>query len=189
MRTVVVSLGLLAVLPLVGGGQPPKAQPPKKGPAPVTEAIAVLHPTSKGKAQGVIRFSQKGDGVEITGEITGLTPGKHGFHVHEYGDCSAPDASSAGGHFNPTNMPHGAPDDPRHHVGDLGNIEANEAGKATVRMTAKGMRLTGPNGIIGHALIVHAKADDLKSQPSGDAGDRVACAVIGIANPQKTPAK
>ena len=184
MRTIAIGLGLVLVLPLA-------AQPPKKGgpPAAVTEAIAVLHPTAGNKVQGVVRFTIRGDAVHVTGEVTGLTPGLHGFHIHEFGDCSAPDGTSTGGHFNPTGMMHGAPDAEMHHAGDLGNIKADDSGKAVVNVTMKGMHLVGPMGIIGHGLIVHAKADDLKTQPTGDAGGRVACAVIGIAGPRKGPAK
>lgn len=159
-----------------GGDQAKKAAP--------DSAVAVLHPTSKGKAHGTVLFKQKDGHVHITGVVEGLTPGLHGFHVHEYGDCSADDASSAGGHFNPTGMPHGGPKDKKHHVGDLGNIQANEQGRATIDMKVNDLLLSGPHSIIGRGLIVHAKADDLKSQPSGDAGDRVACGVIGVANPK-----
>ena len=183
MRTIAIGLGLILVLPLA-------AQPPKGGaPAAVTEAIAVLHPTAGNKVQGVVRFTIHGDAVQVTGEITGLTPGLHGFHIHEFGDCSSADGMSTGGHFNPTHMMHGAPDAEMHHTGDLGNIKADESGKAVVNVTVKGMHLVGPTGIIGHGLIVHAKADDLKTQPTGDAGGRVACAVIGIAGPKKGPPK
>lgn len=184
MRTIAIGLGLVLVLPLA-------AQPPKTGgpPAAVTEAIAVLHPTAGNKVQGVVRFTIHGDEVQVTGEITGLTPGLHGFHIHEFGDCSSPDGMSTGGHFNPTHMMHGAPDAEMHHTGDLGNIKADESGKAVVNVTVKGMHLVGPTGIIGHGLIVHAKADDLKTQPTGDAGGRVACAAIGIAGPKKAPPK
>jgi Cu-Zn family superoxide dismutase len=107
--------------------------------------------------------------------------------VHQFGDCSAPDATSAGGHFNPSDHPHGAPDADERHAGDMGNIEANDQGVATLDYVDKVMKLDGPGSIIGHAVIVHEKADDLKSQPTGDAGGRIACGVVGVANPE--PAK
>jgi Cu-Zn family superoxide dismutase len=121
-----------------------------------------------------------GEGVHFTGTVTGLPPGQHGFHIHETGDCSAPDASSAGGHFNPTGAPHGAPSAAEHHAGDLGNIEANAEGQAEVNIHANGVSLeeAAPNSIKGKAVIVHAAADDLQTQPTGNAGARLACGVI-----------
>ena len=147
------------------------------------KAIAVLHPTQGSNVAGIVTFTASGDAVKVVADLTGLTPGKHGFHIHEFGDCSDPKASSAGGHFNPGNHQHGAPDAANRHVGDLGNIEADAAGKAHLESTDKMMKLTGNDSIVGHTLIVHEKADDLKTQPTGDAGGRVACGVIGIAKP------
>jgi superoxide dismutase, Cu-Zn family len=155
----------------------------------ILRAITVLHPADNSKVNGTIHFTQKDDYVEISGEVTGLSPGLHGFHIHEYGDCSAMDASSAGGHFNPTHMPHAGADDANRHVGDLGNIKADESGKAVVHMTDTMTQLHGPHSIIGRSVIVHAGTDDLKSQPAGNSGARVACGVIGIANPESAPTK
>jgi Cu-Zn family superoxide dismutase len=146
------------------------------------KAIAVLHGVGSSHVHGQIVFTQQDGYVEITGEVMGLTPGQHAFHVHEFGDCSAPDASSAGGHFNPEKKPHGGPDDENRHVGDLGNITADESGKATISVKDKLITLHGEHSIIGRAVIVHGDKDDLKSQPSGNAGTRVACGVVGIAN-------
>jgi Cu-Zn family superoxide dismutase len=145
------------------------------------KAVVVLSPASGSSVAGTITFVKSGEGVKITGEISGLTPGKHGFHVHEFGDCSDPKAASAGGHFNPDSHQHGAPDASDRHAGDLGNIEADASGKAHVDVTDKSMKLSGDKGVIGHAVIVHEKADDLKTQPTGDAGGRLACGVIGVA--------
>ena len=142
------------------------------------EGIVVLSPTQGNIAQGTLYFSRAGDGVRIDGEITGLKPGTHGFHVHEKGDCSAPDGSSAGGHYNPTGMTHGAPYEVKRHVGDLGNIVADATGVAKISQVDHGATLDGPNSIIGHAVIVHADPDDFKSQPAGNAGKRVACGII-----------
>jgi superoxide dismutase, Cu-Zn family len=147
------------------------------------KAVAVLHALGKSGVHGQITFTQRGDEVEIVGEISGLKPGKHGFHIHEFGDCSSPDGMSTGGHFNPTKMMHGRPEDDNRHVGDLGNVDADEGGKATINMRDKVIKLNGPTSIVGRAVIVHANPDDF-SQPVGNAGGRVACGVVGIANPK-----
>jgi Cu-Zn family superoxide dismutase len=146
-----------------------------------TKAIAVLHPTSGKNVSGTVTFTASGNTVKVVADITGLTPGKHGFHIHEFGDCSEPKAASAGGHFNPAHKQHGAPDANDRHAGDLGNIEADASGKAHLEWTDPVMKLSGSDSIVGHAVIVHEKADDLKTQPTGDAGGRLACGVIGIA--------
>ncbi len=152
----------------------------KKGSAP-EKAVAVLHPTKGNKANGVITFTQTEKGVRVTGEIKDLSPGKHGFHIHEYGDCSAPDAESAGPHFNPEDKPHGAPADEQRHVGDLGNLEADSSGRAKADMVDSKLSLSGEHSIVGRAVVVHAQPDDLASQPSGSAGARIACGVVGVA--------
>jgi superoxide dismutase, Cu-Zn family len=162
-----------------------RAQAPQpQGTAQVTKAIAVVHPLGDSKVSGKVVFTQTRSGVEISAEITGLAPGKHGFHVHEFGDCSMADGTCAGGHFNPTGALHAGPDDEKRHVGDLGNIEVSEDGKATYKRVDKLVALNGPNSIIGRSVIIHADPDDLKSQPSGNAGARVGCGVIGIADPK-----
>ena len=125
-----------------------------------------------------------GDGVHFTGTISGLGPGAtHAIHVHQRGDCSAPDATSAGDHFNPTAQPHGRPDNGAHHEGDMPNLVADAGGTARVDMHVRGLALgTGAAGdIAGRAVIVHAKADDYTSQPSGNAGGRIACGVVATA--------
>jgi Cu-Zn family superoxide dismutase len=152
--------------------------------AQVTKAIAVVHPLGDSKVSGKVVFTQSRSGVEISAEITGLAPGKHGFHVHEFGDCSMADGTCAGAHFNPTGAPHAGPDDEKRHVGDLGNIEVSQDGKATYKRVDKLVALNGPNSIIGRSVIIHAAPDDLTSQPSGNAGARVGCGVIGIADPK-----
>jgi Cu-Zn family superoxide dismutase len=113
--------------------------------------------------------------------MTGLTPGKHGFHIHEFGDITSDDGSSAGGHFNPLNMPHSMPTSEKRHAGDMGNIEANENGNAHLDYIDSVMELDGNYSIVGHAVIVHEKEDDLKTQPTGNAGPRIGYGVIGIA--------
>jgi Cu-Zn family superoxide dismutase len=175
-RTIFSCLAALpfAVVPIVD------AQTDK--PSAQTNAIAVLHPTEGSKVSGKVTFSATADGVRVEAEIKGLTPGKHGFHVHELGDCSSADGNSAGAHFNPTNEPHGAPTAKERHDGDMGNIEADASGVAKLSYVDQELSLApGERSIIGRAVIVHTKADDLKSQPTGDAGGRVACGVIGWA--------
>ena len=161
-----------------------QAQTEEKSSAPL-KAIAVIHPTAGNKVSGTVTFTEVADGVQVNAELTGLTPGNHGFHVHEFGDCSAADASSAGPHFNPTNKPHAGPDDTERHVGDMGNVEANASGKAKLEYLDHHISLTNDqSSVIGCAVVVHAKADDLKSQPAGDSGPRIACGVIGRAKSQ-----
>ena len=147
----------------------------------INNAICVLHPTEGNDVKGIVTFTNTDAGVKVVADLEGLTPGKHGFHVHQYGDCSAPDGTSAGGHFNPDNKDHGGPNDVDRHVGDLGNITAGDDGKAHLELIDKVISLNGPHSIIGRAIVVHQGEDDLTSQPSGNAGARVACGVIGIA--------
>ena len=159
--------------------------PPPAATGPVTRAAAQLRPAKDGKVEGTVNFAAApGGGVHVTGKITGLAPGTHGFHVHEFGDCSAADFASAGGHFNPTGQPHGAPKDATHHVGDFGNIEAGADGTATIDYTDAGGSFDGRRSVLGRAVVVHANPDDLKTQPSGNAGGRVACGVVGVAKPE-----
>lgn len=146
-------------------------------------ALCVLTPTEGNTARGTVEFIQHEDHVEIIAEVTGLTPGKHGFHVHEWGDVNCMDGKCTGGHFNPTGAPHAGPDAAKRHVGDLGNIEADANGHGVYHRNDKVISLNGANSIVGRAIIVHAGEDDLKSQPTGDAGSRVAYGVIGIAPP------
>jgi Cu-Zn family superoxide dismutase len=148
----------------------------------VTKAIAVLHPASGSQVTGTVTFTKTGDTVQVVADITGLTPGKHAFHIHEFGDCSAADASSAGSHFNPMKKPHGAPDNPERHSGDMGNLEADSTGKAHLELKDSMLKLSGENSILGRGVIVHEKVDDW-SQPVGNAGGRQACGVIGVAKP------
>jgi Cu-Zn family superoxide dismutase len=151
------------------------------GQCAVSKAIAVLHPTKGSPVSGIVKFEVVDNGVRVVADVTGLAPGKHGFHIHEYGDCSAIDGSSAGGHFNPTGMPHSMPSSDKRHVGDLGNIVADSTGTAHLDYVDTMISFSGPNSVIGRGVIVHEKEDDLKTQPTGNAGARLACGVIGIA--------
>jgi Cu-Zn family superoxide dismutase len=115
--------------------------------------------------------------------VQGLKPdSEFGFHFHEKGDCSAPDATSAGAHFNPTNQQHGSPQGQPHHAGDMLNVKSDAQGVAEVSIDNADVSLhTGqPNDVVGKALVMHAKPDDYKTQPSGDSGDRIACGVIAV---------
>jgi Cu-Zn family superoxide dismutase len=141
-------------------------------------ATAALKPTSGNTAAGTVTFTQKGDKVAVTAEVTGLSPGPHGFHVHEKGDCSAPDGMSAGGHFNPGSKAHGDPATPDHHAGDMPQLVADASGKAKLNAELSPMTIGGANDIVGKAVIVHKDADDFKTQPTGNSGARVACGVI-----------
>lgn len=155
----------------------------------IREAVAVLHPTQGSTAKGVIRFVRSEQAVKIVADIEGLTPNaRHAIHIHEFGDCSATDGTSAGGHYNPEGHPHALPDQSARHAGDLGNLQADANGKAHFEATANNICIVGPqNPIIGRAVIVHASPDD-GGQPTGNAGARIACGVIGIANsPANTP--
>jgi Cu-Zn family superoxide dismutase len=145
-------------------------------------AMATLQPTSGQTAKGTVHIQDIGEGtVEVQIDLTGLPPGTHGFHIHEKGDCGN-NAQNAGGHFNPTGMVHGAPDAVSHHAGDFGNVTADANGEVHTRFTTHSISLkegatTNP---VGHAVVLHEKADDLTSQPSGNAGGRIACGVIEI---------
>lgn len=144
------------------------------------QATALLQPTEGSRVRGLVTFSEVAGGVRVLGHMQGLDQPRHGFHIHEFGDCSAPDATSAGGHFNPDGSPHGGPDDPpgQRHVGDLGNIEASHDGTATYDRIDRVIQLRGPQSIIGKAVVVHAHEDDLRTDPTGESGERLACGVI-----------
>jgi Cu-Zn family superoxide dismutase len=165
MKTLIISLGMMCALALVAHGQD------------VTNATCKLESKSGSQVTGTVTFMKMGDQVHVIADITGLKPGKHGFHIHEKGDCSAPDAASAGAHFNPTQHKHGGPETADRHEGDLGNIETDAAGKTHLSWMGK-LSLSGPNSIIGKSVVVHEKEDDLKTDPSGNSGARVACGAI-----------
>ena len=142
-------------------------------------ASATLAPTAGNTTSGTVTFTQKGDKVTVEAKLSGLTPGGHGFHIHEKGDCSAPDAMSAGGHFNPAGKPHGSPDTPDHHAGDMPMLQADASGNATLTADLAGVAVgSGAGDIVGKSVIVHKDADDYKTQPTGNSGARVGCGVI-----------
>lgn len=146
-------------------------------------AMAPLQAKGGSQVGGTILFNEQAGSVRVVARVTGLKPNQeHGFHVHEKGDCSAPDAMSAGGHFNPTAQPHG-PQTMPHHGGDLPSLKADAAGNAEASFTIDGVTLAGPtNGVIGRAVVVHAQPDDYTTQPTGNSGGRIACGVIAAAS-------
>jgi Cu-Zn family superoxide dismutase len=146
--------------------------------APAT-ASATLTAREGGTVAGQVTFTEIDGGVMIVAHITGAPAGTHGFHIHDVGDCSSADFKSAGGHFNPTDMPHGSPADMERHAGDLGNVEVGEDGTAHHEATSSMLTVSdGPNSVLGRGVILHENADDLVSQPTGAAGARLACGVV-----------
>lgn len=176
---------VLALCGLVGLGAQARAQHAETKKAEgsgITKAVAVLVPTKNSKVEGRVTFTEEGGKIKVHAVITGLTPGKHGFHVHQFGAWSE-DGMATGGHFNPTEAKHADVTAPARHVGDLGNITADESGKATVDLEDSHLKFHGPSSIIGRGVVVHEKADDLTSQPAGAAGGRLAVGTIAIAQP------
>jgi Cu-Zn family superoxide dismutase len=146
--------------------------------AVTTKAFAKISPTSDQKVTGNVTFETVDKGVRIVADFKGLTPGLHGFHVHEKGDCSAHDGSSAGGHYNPSGKKHGGPNDAERHAGDFGNVEADADGNAQYERIDTVITLDGVDSIIGKSIVIHADPDDLKSQPAGNSGARIGCGLI-----------
>lgn len=132
----------------------------------------------KEKITGTVTFTATEGGVQVTADVDGLTPGSHGFHIHEKPELTDAELKSAGGHWNPDHHKHGGPESEEHHAGDLGNLIADEKGHAHLSLLVKGVSIDGDKGVIGHSVIIHAKADDLKTQPAGDSGKRIAGGAI-----------
>ncbi len=150
---------------------PPKAVKPM-------QASALLTPTKGNKAQGFVTFTETPEGVMILADLDYLEPGKHALHIHEHGDCSSPDGSSTGANYNPMGCRHGGPDFAVRHVGDLGNVVADEEGHAHYERLDKMIKLQGNHCVMGRSIAVHANADDYVTQPAGNCGCRVACGTI-----------
>jgi len=160
----------------MGGSTAPTAAAP-----PGPTAVAKLAATKGNSTSGTVTFTPVAGGkVLVVAAVEGLKPGaEHGFHVHEKGDCSSGDGMSTGGHFNPQGKPHAMHGSGEHHAGDLPNLKANAQGNATLRFESSTISVgTGPTDVIGKGLIVHKDPDDYKTQPTGNAGARIACAVI-----------
>jgi Cu-Zn family superoxide dismutase len=204
-RLMNVMMGGLLVLSVVACGEKGKEPPPDKAkmqnttptdpdadpsdskpaastPAPAAGAVAwgKIESRSGSTLTGEVTFTAgEGGKVEVKLTVEGATPGDHAVHVHEKGDCSDPEGKSAGGHFNPKGMDHGNPTGEKHHPGDFGNLTAGADGKGTLTLTVDSLTVdSGEVGVIGKAVIVHEKADDFMTQPTGNAGGRQGCAVI-----------
>jgi Cu-Zn family superoxide dismutase len=165
----------------MGTGAAPPATAPVDGAPPTPAAAVLLAPTQGNTASGSLAVSAEAGSVRLAGSLQGLAPdAEFGFHIHEKGDCSAPDASSAGGHFNPSNAAHGDPQGSAHHAGDMLNVKSDAQGVAQVDVQASGVTLNGgqPTDVLGKAVVLHEKADDYASQPAGNSGARIACGVI-----------
>ncbi len=199
---VILAFGTLGLLAACGGGatEPPAAPPPppppvaepaseeKPDPKPAAEAApeprmlqVKLEAKSGSKLSGSAMLMEVDGGVKVTLSVEGVKPGgDHGAHIHEKGDCSAPDGASAGGHFNPAGNDHALPATPKRHLGDLGNLTIGKDGKGSLEITIPGANLKAgdPNSFAGKSIIVHAKKDD-GGQPTGNAGGRIGCGVIG----------
>ena len=197
MRSTAVVLAVVClVLTACGGGPRPgearntHAHAPAAAPmsAP-TSAVAVLAPTAGSNVAGVLRFLERDGKVLIIGDVTGLSAdARHAIHIHEYGDGSAADGTAAGDHYNPEGHPHAGLDTAHRHAGDLGNLLADAAGACHLEISVDNLTIAGArNPILGRAVVIHAKADDLTSQPAGNAGPRIAVGVIGIAQPPAKP--
>ena len=148
---------------------------------PPPSATATLEPTAGSTAHGTVRFDQlEGGSVMVKVDLMGVPPGMHGFHVHEHGSC-AENANAAGGHFNPNDSPHAGPDHPIRHAGDFGNVEADDKGEVHTSFTIDEITVApGTNSVVGHAVVLHGKADDLMTQPAGNSGPRIACGVVEL---------
>jgi len=197
---VILAFGTLGLLAACGGqASEPPATPPPPPPPPAVETAPVEKPAAEApapeprmlqvkleaksgsKLSGSAMLMEVDGGVKVTLSVEGVTPpGDRGAHVHEKGDCSSPDGKSAGGHFNPAGHDHALPATPKRHLGDLGNLTIGKDGKGSLEITIPGANLKAgdPNSFAGKAIIVHAKKDD-GGQPTGNAGDRIGCGVIG----------
>jgi Cu-Zn family superoxide dismutase len=163
-----------------GGSATSDASGSSSGSSHAKQARAELQAKSGSNVNGTVNFTERDGVVRMEVKASGLQPNsEHGIHIHEKGDCSAPDATSAGGHFNPGDEPHGHPREMKHHAGDLPNLRADAQGQATATYEAKGITLDQDfRSVLQRAVVIHAEPDDYKTQPAGDSGARIACGVI-----------
>jgi Cu-Zn family superoxide dismutase len=182
MANKILLITVSLILMSANGCMSPKMKPVSITPENnIRHAICILQPTEGNQVSGVVNFTKEDKGIRVVADIHNLSEGKHGFHIHEYGDLSMSDGTSTGGHFNPDGKKHGSPTDMERHVGDLGNVTADSKGDTHLDMTDTLISFEGPHSIIGRGVIVHAGEDDFVTQPTGNAGKRVAYGVIGIA--------
>ena len=179
------TLGLVGLLAIACSSIAAKNEGKKGGRATATQTMpadraqAAIEGRSGSTLTGTAEFSVHGGMLMITVNVKGAPAGVHAVHIHEKGDCSAPDAMSAGGHFNPGGHQHGAPDAKEHHAGDLGNMMVGADGTGSLMIHSGDLSVAGSdNSVVGHAIIVHEKADDFVTQPTGAAGGRIGCGVI-----------
>jgi Cu-Zn family superoxide dismutase len=178
-RTVSQAVLFVAAVALAAGCGSSGSAPPAKT-AGGASAQAILESKSGSAVTGTAAFTELADGwVRVHVHIENATPGSHGLHVHEKGDCSTPDATSAGGHFNPAGNPHAAPTADKRHAGDFGNVEIGSDGKGDLEVRTDQVTVKpGPNSVVGRAVVFHEKTDDMTTQPTGNAGARFACGVV-----------
>jgi superoxide dismutase, Cu-Zn family len=186
-RSVLLSAGLACVITLAACRQESEpvaydettAEPAATAAPTPTEEVAAAQLSGPGGITGVVNFTQMDDGAHMVARVEGAAPGSHGFHLHETGVCDPPDFTSAGDHFNPAGMPHGGPQADQRHAGDFGNLEVGEDGTGNLDLHVAGVTVTeGPNSVVGKAVVLHQDPDDLTTQPTGNAGARVACGVV-----------
>lgn len=168
--------------PPVARDAPPSVftDPGARDPAPVREAVAILHPTRGNTTQGIVRFVETPAGLDVLANVSALPGGRHAYHVHVYGDCSSPDAKSAGPHFHFTGS--SLDREVKIITGNLGDLEGDARHAATQRARIPDATLQGPYSLLGRAVVIHAKPNDPSQPPDGGAGDRIACGVIGVAS-------
>lgn len=168
----ILSVTFAAGLVLAGCASHKKAAP---------MAMATMAPTANQTAKGTVHFTELGDGsVDVSVDLTNVPPGTHGFHVHDKGDCGD-NGNAAGGHFNPTAAQHGAPNATSHHAGDFGNVTADASGNVKTKFNTRAVTVSpSSSSAVGHAVVLHGKEDDLTTQPTGNAGPRIACGVVTL---------
>jgi Cu-Zn family superoxide dismutase len=176
---------LVGAMVLAGGSVAGLAGAKPAAPSKAKSVVVKLEPKSGSKATGTATFTEEGGKVSLVVELSGATPGEHALHIHEKGDCSDPEAKNAGGHWNPTTPPaaHGKWGSAAHHLGDIGNLTVGADGKGTLKMSTEKWAVGGGgfNDITGKAVVIHGGVDDFTTQPTGNAGNRIACGVIGAA--------
>ena len=182
--TAILRISIVSAIALLGLAGCKTERPPQetKGAAPATTPLvarAAIEARSGSSLKGEARFTEVDGGVKVEVHVTGAPPGPHAVHIHERGDCSAPDAASAGAHFNPDSHPHGAPTAEKHHAGDFGNMDVGADGHGMLELVSKELTVKeGPHSVVNRGIIIHEKMDDMTTQPSGNAGNRIGCGAI-----------
>lgn len=176
--TLLAALAALAMWGCAHGGTTVVVSPPKG------EAVAHLHPTQGNAVLGNAVFTDEGNNVTLKLTLSNALPGVYAVHLHENGDCSAPDASSAGAHWNPTGSSHGRHGQGEYHLGDVANLTVGDNGEGTISISTQAWSIgsKGTDDIVGKSVIVHSGKDDFQSQPAGNAGSRIACGVVTTAS-------